>query len=178
VKNVISRRIGLLLFGQRKQARFAAFLQPVTLPANVDGGRMVQQAVEDRGRDDRVNRSRKSTFFALNAPSGRRLRYSMQSSIQARCRPALDIQASALVRQSPAKVQQRAEQIKEQFLFMVLTDEDLKRAISKQTGGSAATAHRWTKFRAAIQPVLDGTRARQVFCVNGHSLCNGSSLVD
>src|ERR1700733_13966521 len=50
--------ISLLLFGQRNQAGFAAFLQPVTLSANVDRGRMMQQAIEDRGGDDRVAEDR------------------------------------------------------------------------------------------------------------------------
>jgi hypothetical protein len=76
---------------------------------------------------------------------------------------ALDIQASALVRQSLAKVQAKAEQIREQFLFLVLTDEDIKRAISKQTGSTAATSLRWTKFRSMIQPVLDGTQIEPRF---------------
>jgi len=35
-----------------------------------------------------LGRTRKSTFFVLNAHSGRRPRYSMLSSIRARCRPA------------------------------------------------------------------------------------------
>lgn len=76
---------------------------------------------------------------------------------------ALDIQASALVRQSHAKVQARAEQIREQFLFLVLTDEDIKRAISKQTASTAATSLRWTKFRSTIQPMLDGTQIEPRF---------------
>src|ERR1700744_2748656 len=53
-----SRGIGLLLFGQRNQAGFAAFLQSVTFPANVDRSRTVQQAIEDCGGDDRVAEDR------------------------------------------------------------------------------------------------------------------------
>ena len=53
-----SRGIGLLWFGQGNQAGFAAFLQPVTFPANVDRSRMVQQAVENGGGDDRVAEDR------------------------------------------------------------------------------------------------------------------------
>jgi hypothetical protein len=76
---------------------------------------------------------------------------------------ALDIQASALVRQPSAKVQAKAEQIREQFLFLILTDEDLKKAISKQTGSTVATSARWTKFRSTIQPILDGTQIEPRF---------------
>lgn len=44
----------LLRFGQRDQTGLAAFLEPVTLPADVDGGGVVQQPVEDGGGDDGV----------------------------------------------------------------------------------------------------------------------------
>ena len=76
---------------------------------------------------------------------------------------ALDIQASALVRQSPAKVQAKAEQIREQFLFLLLTDGELQGAISKQTGSTASTTLRWTRFRSIVQPMLDGTQEEPRF---------------
>src|SRR5579863_8138399 len=49
-----SRRLGLLLFRQRNQPGFAALFEPVTLSTNIHCARMMQQAVEDRCRDDRV----------------------------------------------------------------------------------------------------------------------------
>src|SRR6202012_2094863 len=58
-----SRGLWLLLFRQRNQTCLAAFLQPVTLPADVDRNRMVQQAVEDRCGGDRVAEDR--TPFAV-----------------------------------------------------------------------------------------------------------------
>ena len=60
----VSPRVVLLLFGQRNQAGFAAFLKPVTLAADVDRSGVVQQAVEDRRRDDRVAEDRSP--FAVN----------------------------------------------------------------------------------------------------------------
>jgi 5-methylcytosine-specific restriction endonuclease McrA len=70
---------------------------------------------------------------------------------------ALDIQASALMGQSPAKVQASAEQIRELFLHLLLTDVEIQTAISKQTTGTKPTNIRWTVFRSMVQPILDGT---------------------
>src|SRR6267378_523767 len=52
---------------------------------------------------------------------------------------ALDIQASALMNRSTGKVQQAAEQIRELFLFTMLTDPEMQDAISKRTGSSLQT---------------------------------------
>src|SRR5580765_6446157 len=60
-----SPRFFLLLFGQWNQAGLASFLEPVTLAADVDRSGMVQQAVEDRGRDDRVTEDRAPFAVAL-----------------------------------------------------------------------------------------------------------------
>ena len=49
-----SGSIGLLLFRQRNQPGFAPFLEPIAFAADIHGGRMVQEPVEDRGGDDRV----------------------------------------------------------------------------------------------------------------------------
>jgi len=76
---------------------------------------------------------------------------------------ALDIQASALKAQPPAKVQAAAEQIRELFLFLLLTDAELSTAISKQTASTAFTKLRWTKFRSHVQPILDGTQIEPRF---------------
>ena len=70
---------------------------------------------------------------------------------------ALDIQASALMNQPTAKVQQSAEQIRELFLYTMLTDPEMQDAISKRTGSTAQTKIRWTKFRKLVDPVIEGT---------------------
>jgi hypothetical protein len=70
---------------------------------------------------------------------------------------ALDIQASALMNRPATKVQKAAEQIRELFLFTLLTDNEMKDAISKRTASSAQTRVRWTKFRQLVDPIIDGT---------------------
>jgi hypothetical protein len=70
---------------------------------------------------------------------------------------AFDIQASALMNQPPAKVQKAAEQIRELFLFTILTDIETQDAISKRTGSTLQTKVRWTKFRELVDPVIAGT---------------------
>ena len=69
---------------------------------------------------------------------------------------ALDIQASALINRPPAKVQQAAEQIREMFLFTMLTDIEMQDAISRRTGSTLQTKIRFTKFRALIDSIIDG----------------------
>src|ERR1700761_2775510 len=58
-----SRGLWLLLFGQRNQTGLATLFQSIALPANVNRGRMMQQAVEDRSGDDRIAEDR--TPFAV-----------------------------------------------------------------------------------------------------------------
>jgi hypothetical protein len=70
---------------------------------------------------------------------------------------ALDIQAGALVGKPTAKVQATAEQIREQYLFSLLTDEVLQSAISKQTGGTTQTKYRWNTFKTVVEPIIEGT---------------------
>lgn len=70
---------------------------------------------------------------------------------------ALDIQASALINQPSNKVQQAAEQIRELFLFTMLTDAEMQDAISKRTGSTVQTKLRWTKFRSLVDPIIQGT---------------------
>ena len=70
---------------------------------------------------------------------------------------ALDIQFSALMNRDPPKVQQTAEQIRELFLFVMLTDLAMQDAISKRTGSTAQTTIRWTKFRELVDPIVAGT---------------------
>jgi hypothetical protein len=83
-------------------------------------------------------------------PRGRDGRWDTKFSIA-----ALEIQASALLGQDPAKVQKVADQIQEHFLFLLLTDEAVRAAISQATGGSAATKLRWTAFKSVIEPLLN-----------------------
>jgi len=56
-------------------------------------------------------------------------------------------QASALMNRPPAKVQKAAEQIRELFLFTMLTDPGLQESIARGTGKTSQTKIRWTKFR-------------------------------
>ena len=68
-----------------------------------------------------------------------------------------DIQAAALMNQSPAKVQQAAEQIRELFLFTILTDQEIKDATSRRTGSSLQTKIRFNKFATLVETILKGT---------------------
>jgi hypothetical protein len=70
---------------------------------------------------------------------------------------AFDIQASALMNQPTAKVQKSAEQLRELFLFTILTDIEMQDAISKRTGSTLQTKIRWTKFRELVDAVIAGT---------------------
>jgi hypothetical protein len=69
----------------------------------------------------------------------------------------LDIQASALMNRPPAKVQQAAEQIRELFLFSMLTDVEMKDAISRRTGSTVQTKIRFERFRALVDPIINDT---------------------
>jgi 5-methylcytosine-specific restriction endonuclease McrA len=69
---------------------------------------------------------------------------------------ALDIQASALMGQNSGKVQAAAEQIREMYVFYLLTQPQVRLAISRQPAGNAATRLRWTGFKAEVQKILDG----------------------
>ncbi|MGD0907552.1 MAG: HNH endonuclease signature motif containing protein [Candidatus Acidiferrales bacterium] len=69
---------------------------------------------------------------------------------------ALDIQVGALVGKQPAKVQACAEQLREQYLFLLLTDPMLKTAIETHTGGTTQTKYRWTAYKNAAEPIIDG----------------------
>jgi hypothetical protein len=70
---------------------------------------------------------------------------------------ALDIQASALMAQNPGKVQTAAEQIREMYLYYLLTEPRVRLAISRQPAGTVATKLRWSGFKAEVQRILDGT---------------------
>jgi len=76
---------------------------------------------------------------------------------------ALDIQASAFAGQNPGKVQLAAEQIREMYVFYLLTQPQVRQAISRQPAGTAATKLRWTGFKAQVQNILDGTEIEPRF---------------
>lgn len=67
---------------------------------------------------------------------------------------ALDIQASALMGYPPSKVQAAAEQIKEAYIYFLLTNPHIRLAISRQPAGKEATLLRWTGFRSEVQNLL------------------------
>ena len=60
-----------------------------------------------------------------------------------------DIQVSALMNQWTAKAQQAAEQVRERFLFTLLTDREMQDSISKRTGRTVQTT---THFINALSP--------------------------
>lgn len=67
---------------------------------------------------------------------------------------ALDLQASALIGQPEDKVQEAAEQIREAYIFYLLTNSQVRLAISRQPAGTQATKTRWFGFRAKVQEIL------------------------
>jgi hypothetical protein len=75
----------------------------------------------------------------------------------------LDIQASALMNQPTIKVQYAAEQIRELFLFMMLTDKAMQDSVSKRTGSTLQTKIRWTKFREQVDLIVTGTSVEPRF---------------
>ncbi len=68
---------------------------------------------------------------------------------------AFDIQASALIGFTPAKVQAAAEQIREAYIFYLLTNPQVRLAISRQPAGKAATKLRWFGFKTEVQNILN-----------------------
>ena len=68
---------------------------------------------------------------------------------------AFDIQASALLGYTPAKVQEVAEQIREAYIFYLLTNPPVRLAISRQPAGKAATKLRWFGFKLEVQNILN-----------------------
>lgn len=94
---------------------------------------------------------RSARFYEIN-PRNNRGSWDTKFSVM-----ALDIQASALMNQPNAKVQKAAEQIRELFLFTMLTDAELQDAISRRTGSTLQTKLRWSKFRSLVNPIIDGT---------------------
>jgi hypothetical protein len=76
---------------------------------------------------------------------------------------AFDIQASALLGYTPAKVQEVAEQIREAYIFYLLTNPQIRLAISRQPAGKAATKLRWFGFKLEVQNILNKTDEPRFF---------------
>ncbi|MBD0261621.1 MAG: DUF262 domain-containing protein [Tolypothrix sp. Co-bin9] len=67
---------------------------------------------------------------------------------------ALDIQASALIGYSPAKVQTVAKSICEAYKFYLATNPQVRNAISRRPAGMEATKTRWFGFKTVVQEIL------------------------
>lgn len=76
---------------------------------------------------------------------------------------ALDIQASALLGQNPAKVQVAAEQIRESYLLYILSNSQVRLAISRQPAAATATKTRCFGFKAMVQDILSNTNVEPRF---------------
>lgn len=76
---------------------------------------------------------------------------------------ALDIQASALIGHNPAKVQAAAEQIREAYTFYLLTNAQVREAISRQPAQTSATRIRWLGFKAEVEKLLSGVQVEPRF---------------
>lgn len=68
---------------------------------------------------------------------------------------ALDIQASALIGHLPDKVQAAAEQIREAYIFYLLTNPQIRLAISRRPADKNATKLRWFGFKNEVQNILN-----------------------
>jgi hypothetical protein len=69
---------------------------------------------------------------------------------------ALDIQASALIGHSPAKVKAAAQSISEAYKFYLATNPQVRLAISRRPAAKEATKTRWFGFRVIVQEILSG----------------------
>lgn len=67
---------------------------------------------------------------------------------------AFDIQASALIGHAPIKVQAVAEQIREAYIFYLLTNPQVRLAISRRPADRTATKLRWFGFKNEVQIIL------------------------
>lgn len=68
---------------------------------------------------------------------------------------ALDIQASALIGCSPAKVQSLVKPICEAYKFYLATNPQVRLAISRRPAGTEATKTRWFGFKTVVQEILN-----------------------
>jgi hypothetical protein len=76
---------------------------------------------------------------------------------------AFDIQSSAMIGQDNEKVQKAAEQIREAYLFLLLTNFEVRDAIRGQTSSADKTKTRWFSFKAKVQDILANTETEPRF---------------
>lgn len=67
---------------------------------------------------------------------------------------AFDIQASALIGYSSVKIQAVADQIREAYIFYLLTNPEVRLAISRQPAAKTATKLRWFGFKNEVHNIL------------------------
>lgn len=67
---------------------------------------------------------------------------------------ALDLQASALIGYSPIRVRSLAESIQEAYKFYLVTNPQIRNAISYRPSGTEATKMRWFGFKAVVQELF------------------------
>lgn len=91
---------------------------------------------------------------------------------------AFDVQAGALVGKSAARVQAVAEQIREQYLYCLLSDDLLQAAIARHTSETTKTKYRWNTFRAMVEPIIEGATSEPRFfdLTFRHKLFSESSI--
>ena len=62
-----------------------------------------------------------------------------------------------------ARVQAAAEQIREAYLLYLLSNPEIREAISRQPAGTNATKTRWIGFKAEVQGILSHTKIEPRF---------------
>lgn len=67
---------------------------------------------------------------------------------------ALDLQASALIGYSPIKVRALASSIREAYKFYLVTNPQIRDAISYRPSGTKATKTRWFGFKTVVQELF------------------------
>lgn len=76
---------------------------------------------------------------------------------------ALDIQASAMIGHNPAKVQGAADQIRELYMFYLLTNRSVRDAIAIRASSTDSTRTRWFGFKAEVQDLLNKVQVEPRF---------------
>lgn len=111
------------------KAMFRQTMQNLSIVFGTNAGRLYSTGTEDRPTTD----GKWDTRFSISA---------------------FDIQASALIGHTPAKVQAASEQIREAYIFYLLTNPHVRLAISRQPAGKEATKLRWFGFKTEVQSIM------------------------
>ncbi len=111
-------------------ARFHQTLQNIYIVFGQNAGRLYSTGTEDQP----TTNGKWDTRFSISA---------------------FDIQASALMSYAPIKVQLVADQLEEAFIFFLLTNPQVRLAISRQPAGKFATKLRWFGFKAEAEKILN-----------------------